>query len=818
MAVDTTKPKNTGKFETLFDSFYESATAQWLKEKITLILDVGLILTAILMLATDAVIFYFHFIFLLLTVGAFYWQIRAFTIRAVIWVSAVSAMLLISVVVGEVPIDEMTEIPMMAAILVLVFIIGRRRAIAENALRVANEELESRVASRTHQLTTVNADLTVEVARRRETESILRESEERYRRLVELSFEAVAIHSNGKIVDLNSAGVKMLGAASTDDIIGKPILDFVHPDYVNLVQTRVGEQVDSDQGVPLIEEKFLRLDGSEVSVEVAAVPITLEGQPAIQTVIRDITARKQAETEREILLATEREQRLLAETLGDVFLALAAQTSHETVLDEILRQARRLVSFSAANIVLLKGEKLIIARHQGYMTFDSRRTMANLEQSLVDLPLDREAVETRQPVVIPDTRDNTNWVITPELNWIRSFIALPICLGDRVLGLLRLDSNVPGKFSEKDVNRLQSLVNAAAIALENTRLYDQARQEIAERIQVERALRRSAANNQAILNAITDSIFHLRRDGRLLDYKIQEENQSEWARKVTGGSKTLQEIFPPDLVGLILNFMDVALSSKVRQIFEYRLKVDKNTRNLEFRLVPTGDNEVLALLADITDYKAGQAALEKERARIARDLHDSLGQSMGYLRLKLDQYSMEGAAVDSETLRQELVHMRDVANESYEIVRSMLAAARPSNSNALHAVLLAQARSVGSRARFKVELNSEGQARALPPVVQQQVLFICQEALNNIEKHAAAEMVNIDLIWQPRALTIKMVDDGHGFRTDVAVEQGHFGLTIMQERATEINGRLTINSAPGRGTELVLEIPVAPVVVPPVDA
>ncbi len=511
-----------------------------------------------------------------------------------------------------------------------------------------------------------------------------------------------------------------------------------------------------------------------------------------------------------MLLATEREQRLLAETLGDVFLVLAAQTSRQNLLDEILKQARRLVSFSAANIMLLQGEYLKIAQHQGYSAFGTIGSMGALQQSLSDLPLDRKVVLSRRPIVVPETRDNPDWVVTQNLNWIRSFVAVPICLGDQVLGLLRLDSERPDTFSATDIDRLQPVANAAAIVLENTRLYDQARQEISERVQAEKALRLAIAKNQAMLDAIPDSIFQVRRDGYLLDYKIQENHPVMWTQQIIEGQNTLQQIFPAELAELTLEYTALALAGRNSQMFEYELAQHGAIYNLELRIVPLGKEEVLLLLADLTEYKTAQAALEKERARIARDLHDSLGQSLGYLRLKLDQYTMDGLSLDEAVFRQELVLMRDVANEAYEIVRSMLAAARPSNSMALHAVLLAQAQSAGSRARFKVLLNSDGEPRPIPPIVQQQVLFICHEALNNIEKHSAAKIVEINLQWEPDNLTITLTDDGHGFNADIPVGSDHYGLTIMQERATEINGYLSITSTPGSGTKLLLQVPYSP--------
>jgi len=156
------------------------------------------------------------------------------------------------------------------------------------------------------------------------------------------------------------------------------------------------------------------------------------------------------------------------------------------------------------------------------------------------------------------------------------------------------------------------------------------------------------------------------------------------------------------------------------------------------------------------------------------------------------------------------MQMRNVANKAYELVRNMLAAARPSNSADLARALLAQTKSVGTRAFFKVQLTSAGRVSPLSPVVQQQVLYIFHEALNNVEKHANAQAVNINVTWLEETLLITFSDDGCGFETDALQTEGHFGLMIMQERAEEINGHLSLTSNSGTGTKITLRVPLVP--------
>jgi diguanylate cyclase (GGDEF)-like protein len=186
---------------------------------------------------------------------------------------------------------------------------------------------------------------------------------------------------------------------------------------------------------------------------------------------RLVEEKERAEEERKRLLVAEREQRLLAETLAEVTLAITSQISLEAVLDEILRQVQRVVPYSAANIVLWEADTLRVARWRGYETSEGEELVSGLVQTLHDLTVDLDVILSRQPLVLPDTRQAPCWVVFDETAWIRSYLVIPVCLHDQVLGLLRLNGETPGQFSAEDASRLQPLANAAAIALENARLF-----------------------------------------------------------------------------------------------------------------------------------------------------------------------------------------------------------------------------------------------------------------------------------------------------------------------------------------------------------
>jgi diguanylate cyclase (GGDEF)-like protein/PAS domain S-box-containing protein len=120
----------------------------------------------------------------------------------------------------------------------------------------------------------------------------LRESEERYQRLVEMSPDAIIVHAEGRIVFVNGAGVRLLGSSSREELIGTPVINFVHVDFRESVRKRIYQSLQENVEVPFAEEKFLRVDGVEIDVEVGAVPFIYENKPAVQVVARDISKRK----------------------------------------------------------------------------------------------------------------------------------------------------------------------------------------------------------------------------------------------------------------------------------------------------------------------------------------------------------------------------------------------------------------------------------------------------------------------------------------------------------------------------------------------
>jgi PAS domain S-box-containing protein len=135
----------------------------------------------------------------------------------------------------------------------------------------------------------------MDITARKRAEEALRESEDRYRRLIELSPDGIGVHYDGRIVFVNPALVEISGATEAEQLLGRSVLDLVHPDSREMVKRRIAYMLTTGAPAPFVEQKFIRLDGTPINVEVAAVPFKYQGLPSVQIIARDITERKRNE-------------------------------------------------------------------------------------------------------------------------------------------------------------------------------------------------------------------------------------------------------------------------------------------------------------------------------------------------------------------------------------------------------------------------------------------------------------------------------------------------------------------------------------------
>jgi two-component system sporulation sensor kinase A len=163
------------------------------------------------------------------------------------------------------------------------------------------------------------AAIVADITELREAEQQLRESEERYRHLIENTPDGYFVHHDSIITFVNPSAMRMLGAASEDDVLGRPIYDFIHPDEVPETHKRVEMIRRGIPTLPFVSRTMRRLDGDYFEAEMGTVRVpTTDGSAMGQTIIRDLTAKRQAEQLQIRALAAEESERLKSNLLSTV--------------------------------------------------------------------------------------------------------------------------------------------------------------------------------------------------------------------------------------------------------------------------------------------------------------------------------------------------------------------------------------------------------------------------------------------------------------------------------------------------------------------
>jgi signal transduction histidine kinase/PAS domain-containing protein len=233
---------------------------------------------------------------------------------------------------------------------------------------------------------------------------------------------------------------------------------------------------------------------------------------------------------------------------------------------------------------------------------------------------------------------------------------------------------------------------------------------------------------------------------------------------------------------------------------------------------PFKDNEV-SLLSSIADQvgvavenarlyqQAEQLAVVRERERLARELHDSVTQSLYSLMLLADAGWKLMEAGDLERVRGYLERLGEISQQALKEMRLLVYELRPLvlKREGLAGALQQRLDAVEKRAGMDVRLLVEGEVE-LPSPVEEELYRIAQEALNNTLKHAAATSVTVNVRGKRNRVELRVVDNGVGFDPDAMSDQGGMGLVSMRERAEKLGGVLAVLSAPGEGTRVIVEV------------
>lgn len=239
---------------------------------------------------------------------------------------------------------------------------------------------------------------------------------------------------------------------------------------------KIGENPISWLGVPLeLEDKVI--GALVIQSYTTNVYYGQEEKNVLEFISKEIALaieRKKSEEKLQELLDLERRAHKESKTLASVISVLFSKVNLSEVFQEILNQVNLIVPYTSANIALLKGNVVYNVYSQGYEKYNCKDFVEQSMQSIDEYKISWKTIFEKKPLLIKNTAEEPDWKRVKETEWIKSHISIPIFLKDKLIGLLRLDSDEPSHFTEYDIKKLEPFANAAAIAINNARLFEDA--------------------------------------------------------------------------------------------------------------------------------------------------------------------------------------------------------------------------------------------------------------------------------------------------------------------------------------------------------
>lgn len=527
--------------------------------------------------------------------------------------------------------------------------------------------------------------------------------------------------------------------------------------------------------------------------------------------------------------------------------AIAAAVSRSLDLDEVLHEALektvQTLGMQAAGIYLLDESDglLNLVAHQGL----SPEFVAAVDKLKVGEGFSGRVVQSGEPMVIKDVPIDPRLARPAAvLQGLRSLASVPLKSKGRVLGALYVATYGPREFSAQDVQLLSSIGHQVAVAIENARLFE-AEQRRAEQFRMIAEVGRRIASILAV-DELLREIARLVKEalgGNVVCIGLVD-GEELIIRAGAGACWEREEFQPPTLrvgsegiTGWVARSGEPLLVPDVNRDARYQLMPGAEGTRSELAVPLMTKDEVIGVLDVQSDQtnafddsdlavlrslayqaavaienarlyeQAQQLAVMEERNRLARDLHDSVTQAVYSVTLYAEASARLLSLGQVEVAADHLRELRATAQQALREMRSLIFELRPPvlEKEGLVAALHARLDAVEGRSGVKTQFLVEGDA-TVPAELERELYRIAQEALNNALKHAQASSIKLHLRLDEQTVMMEIVDDGSGFLLEVAEDSGGMGLRGMQERAARLGGCLTVESSPGEGTKLKVEV------------
>jgi PAS domain S-box-containing protein len=573
---------------------------------------------------------------------------------------------------------------------------------------------------------------------------------------------------------------------------------------------------------------------------------TAEQIPLFNTIAKQIAV---AMHNRQLMQA-EQEAKIKAETVRELSLKLNAQLGQPQLFSEILTHLQRIVHYDSASIMLFENDKLMIAAREGSESgYD-----ALIPIDVQDLPGIQKIIKTLKPLLIQDTAQAENWLNLPALQQVRSWIGIPLLPSGQLIGVLNLNSTKPNFFTPADLDWAHAFTSQAALTIANARLISEV-QNHADNLEIKIEKRTKALSLLYEIVVVVGDYQNLAKNLKKISQKIQQhlgtegfaiyrhpflspDNRDQWELLHQSGT------FPADFLKNQAEIIEQMLQKAVDHLsanhrhhsLRWQEKFDQ--RNLWFHPIQTrgqifglmlfnspeffqfneedsnlifalGEHLATAFENSFLYDQAKLSAAERERRRLANNLHDSVTQSLYSLglfaqaaqeRMKNRDYGPAGVYVSE---------MKSTALQALKEMRLLLYELRADSflENGLITALQHRLDAVERRASIDAILIAE-EIDSLPREIVENLYYIAIEGLNNTLKHASANQIVVELRQANDHVVMTLLDNGSGFEHAQADRNAGMGLTIIKERVSKFAGTFNIQTTPQKGTKLEICIPV----------
>lgn len=604
----------------------------------------------------------------------------------------------------------------------------------------------------------------LDITDRKRMEEAVRESEDRYRTLVELSPSGVFVFREGRTVYVNHRGAILMGANDPQEILERSMFEFIHPDFHHEVRENVKCLLDGRASVHSAERIYLKKDGTPVPVHVEASRITWNGTPAIIGLVSDITDRKQTE---EALRASE-------ERFARVF----RTSPHPIVISEI--ETGRLVDVNDAAYQLL-----------GYSREEIEGHATSLEMGI--------------------------WCSVEE--WTGFIDVL------KRTGSVR---NMEVKLRSKNGEIRQILLSSELVELNGKQCSVTVGNDITHRKRAEDELRRSHIFLRQVIDSVPNFIFAKDREGRFTMvnkavadcYGSTVENLiSQSDADFNPNVEEVEFIRQKDLQTMN-SLQDCFVAEE--KITDWSGK----TRWLQTIRRPIADDQgrahmVLGAATDITERKQMEemllqrerdlSAALQERERISQDLHDGILQSLYAAGLGLETCKLLIAQQPERiadnlivTLDQAIGQLNYVMGEVRNFIMGLESHLMQGGDISTALRTMVQTMCGSSSATCRVRIDDEV-GRYISTESALHLINIVREGLSNALRHSRATRITVSLGQLIGSIRLTIIDNGIGFNPKSVQGVGH-GLENMAARAQKVGGLFAVRSEPGKGTRILLDL------------